>query len=252
MLERKEHGHLSDEQIVQFALGMAGDEEARHVQGCNFCSAEAESYRRTLAHLGRWSAPERPRDYGSEVWRKLRPQVRRQMRWRKPAVWGWVAAGAVAAVVAITLQLPRPAAIQNQPVQGMESAAVPAGLLQAAVSDHVRRTDWLLSQIETESDRSTMNRRDLVSERDAIHDLIVENRLYRQTAEQEDDPKIAAMLADLETALVALKHDPQKASATDARDLRNKLIKETGLTGVGPRDVSLSDSETRGAKRIPL
>ncbi|MFZ0594775.1 MAG: hypothetical protein WAM39_30230, partial [Bryobacteraceae bacterium] len=75
MLEPKEHGHLSEEQIVQFALEMAGDEESRHLQGCELCRSEAESYRRTLAHLGHWSAPGRAPDYGYEVWRKLAPQV---------------------------------------------------------------------------------------------------------------------------------------------------------------------------------
>lgn len=251
MSEAREHGHLSDEQIVQFVLEMACDEEIRHVQGCGLCSAEAESYRRTLTHLARWSAPERPPDYGYEVWRKLRPRMRRKTRRPRPAVWGWATAAAVGALVALLLLVPRPRTVPSRSNRTTETAPVPARLLQAAVRDHVRRADRLLSQIEVESDEGTMNRRDLASEREAIRDLIAENRLYRQTAEQEDDRKTAGLLADLETALVTLKHDPQRASAADARDLRNRLIK-AGLNRLGTREVSASDSETQGVKRVPL
>ncbi|MGA8597823.1 MAG: hypothetical protein WB676_24165 [Bryobacteraceae bacterium] len=252
MLEPKEHGHLSEEQIVQFALEMAGDEESRHLQGCELCRSEAESYRRTLAHLGHWSAPGRAPDYGYEVWRKLAPQVRRRARWLRPAVWGWATVAAVGALLALTLLVPRHGTMPNRLAQGTESVAVPARLLQAAVKDHVQRADQLLSQIETQSGERAVTRLDVASEREAIRDLIAENRLYRQTAEQEDDRRTAGLLADLETALVALKHDPQRVSAADARVLRNRLMKAEGLNRPGTRDVSSSGSETQGVKRVPL
>lgn len=252
MSDAREQGHLNDEQIVQFVLEIAGEEEAKHVEGCEFCSGEADSYRRTLGHLDRWNTPERPADYGRDVWRKLRPRLRQRARRPKPSVWGWATAAAVGTLAAAMFLITRPSTIPKHAPQAAESAPVPARLLQAAVRDHVRRADRLLSQIEIEPTEGTAKHRDSASEREAIRDLIAENRLYRQTAEQEDDQKTAGLLADLETALVALKHDPQTASATDARNLRSRLIKAAGLNRPATRDVSSSDSEQQGVKRIPL
>jgi hypothetical protein len=249
--EPKEHGHLSDEQIVQYVLETAGDEETRHLYACEHCRAEAESYRRTLRHLDRWSAPERPPDYGSLVWRKLRPQVERRpaFRWLGRPAWGWASLAAVGALVALALLVStRRHSNPSPPSLGVQSATPPERLLQAAVKEHVEHAELLLSEIET---RAT-SRSDPGSERQAIRDLVEANRLYRQTAEQEDDRKTADLLADLETALVALKHDPQKVSAADARDLRNRLIKAAGLNRSGSINVSSSDSEKQGVKRVPL
>jgi hypothetical protein len=129
------------------------------------------------------------------------------------------------------------------------TAGAPASerLLDIAVQDHVRRATSLLTRIEDQPERAVEG-----LDRDAINNLVAENRLYRQTAEQEKDRKTEQLLSDLETALVVLKHDPARLPVSEVRELRKKLIVAAHSDGLGFSNTSVSDSPNMQPKRIPL
>ena len=202
MFDPPDHSHLTDEQIHQYLFGDLPETDSAHLQSCDICQSEMESFRRTVDHLAQWSAPPRPADYGSLVWRRLAAQIAqpRKPLWRTPAVLGWSSAVACGIAVVLIVLIPhrQPAIIQPPPI-----ARIPISerLLQVAVQDHVRRAASLLTKLESQPEKGAANRSDRASEWEAISNLVAENRLYRQTAEQEDDRQQVQLLTDLERPL---------------------------------------------------
>ena len=101
--------HLSDEELV-FCHYREGDNwqtcEA-HVATCEDCRTRYQALAKVLSGLD-VPVPERSADYGSEVWRRLRPRLEGQpasVLWRLftlpslPALRGWALASALAALL---------------------------------------------------------------------------------------------------------------------------------------------------------
>lgn len=253
MLDPQDRPHLTEEQILQHFYAGLTAAESDHLKSCRTCLSEMESLQRTLDHLSQWTPPPRAADYGACVWARI--SARRVTRARsskmRPALLGWAALIAAAVAVAILLLIPKHGRFipPSPPV-----AAIPVSerLLQIAVQDHVRRATLLLATLETQPGKGLVKPSQRTAEREAINNLVAENRLYRQTAEQEDDLRTAQLLTDLETALVTLKHDPKQSSAKEFRDLRKRL---TTVDPVGQWVGTGTPHTTSGAahvRRIPL
>lgn len=249
MFEEQDTFHLTDDQVLQILTGNAGDREKEHLEACEICRAEAEAYRRTLDHVSLWTPPARTAGYGESVWQQIAPTIRRDARPQRRKRWaiGWTALAASAAFFAIALYLfhAHTPAVPALPQSATASAPDSERLLDIAVQDHVRRAALLLTKIEDQPKQAAER-----PERDAIDNLVAENRLYRQTAEQERDKKTAQLLSDLETALVVLKHDPARLPVSDVRELRKKLITAGYSNGLSFSNVS--DSADTQLQRIPL
>jgi hypothetical protein len=63
----------------------------------------------------------------------------------------------------------------------------------------------------------------LSEENDQLEDLVAENRLYRQTAEQQNDLETAALLSDVEAVLLDLQHRPNSAPASELRSVQQRI-----------------------------
>lgn len=250
MFEEQDTFHLTDDQVLHLLTGNAGDREKEHLETCEFCQAEVDSYRRTLDHVSLWAPPARSAGYGQSVWRRITPAVRLRARSQKRRRWVMGSAALAASIVffAIALYVFHEH-INTVPVSTPSFIAdAPASerLLDLAVQDHVRRAASLLTRIEDQPHHTVEG-----PERNAINNLVAENRLYRQTAEQENDRKTAQLLSDLETALVVLKHDPARLPVSDVRELRKKLVVVGHSNGLGLSNVS-DPADTQQPKRIPL
>jgi hypothetical protein len=251
MFEEQDTFHLTDDQVLQLLSGNADDREKEHLEACEICQAELESYRRTLDHLSLWTPPARPAAYGQSIWRQIAPAVRLRARSQNRRRWvvRWAALAASIALFAVALHTLRERTRTVHMPSPTFTASAPASerLLDIAVQDHVRRATSLLTRIEDQPERAVKG-----LDRDAINNLVAENRLYRQTAEQEKDRKTEQLLSDLETALVVLKHDPARLPVSEVRELRKKLIVAGHSDGLGFSNTSVSDSPNMQPKRIPL
>jgi hypothetical protein len=159
---------------------------------------------------------------------------------------GWAAAAASVALFTWALVMFRGhmPMVRVSP-QPFKSAPASERLLDIAVQDHVRRAASLLTRIEDQPQQAAKG-----TERAAINNLVAENRLYRQTAEQENDRSTAQLLGDLETALVVLKHDPTRLPVSDVRELKQRLIVAGRASTLG--FFYISDSTNAQLKRDPL
>src|SRR5262249_20980206 len=150
--------------------------------------------------------PERPADYGAQVWQRVSRQLpaRRRGLSLLPAPWRWAAAGVAFAALLVTAFVagrsfpgargPAPKMIANaDQQQGC------GRVRRAAVGDYLERSQMVLVELANAEPKGPM---DISVEQERADALVTETRLYRQTAARTGDNRIAALLDELERVLV--------------------------------------------------
>ncbi len=218
--------HLSEEQLVMIYYG---EEDGRHLAGCEQCSAEYRRIEAALAHADAFTSPARGEGYGREVWARVAPRLGERephgQWWRAwLAPQRWAVAGAAAALVVAAFFAGR-----FWPYQGA-APAQPAGkaiarearerILMVAVGDHLERSQMVLLELVNAERGAEV---DLSSEQARAEDLVAANRLYRQTAARSGDTAIANLLDELERSLLEIARSPSRLSSDEFEDLRRRI-----------------------------
>ncbi len=241
--------HLSEEQLVAYRVGYADADEAasieQHVGACDACRASLYAIELTLSAVARVPMPERSEGYGAEVWARIQPRLERPApAWRsvlqsllaprRLAFAGGVAVLLVAAFVAGRLSLqPGPPTATTQTAQQRQAkssaAQAPAAttarqvrqqILLVAVGDHLERSQIALAELVNAANAPSV---DISSEQERARDLVIENRLYRQTAAETGDATVATVLDDLERVLVEIANSPSELSTAEFERVRQRI-----------------------------
>jgi hypothetical protein len=228
--------HLSDEQLVAHYYR---DEDATpHLETCGECRAQFDTLRSVLALVDEMPVTERGEAYGEQVWTRLRWRLDRRKRRT------WVSALAAAAVLALAFLLGRyvprtggaqaPSPVPLVAQTGTTSSTAQPGapdshanerVLVFVVSDHLDSTGRMLMEVANADPKKSL---DISAEQQRAGELVESNRIYRLTAAQRGDARIATLLADIEPILIELSH----AGATlDREELASmqKRIESKGL-----------------------
>jgi hypothetical protein len=214
--------HLGAEQFADLLYREAAGAEEQHLRGCPECQSELHAYRATLNHLDEWCVPARPPAYGSMVWTKIASRVpsRRRPFWSLP-VFAWVSVSALGLLLlAVLLVNRRETSPRSTGIETAEYVSAPNRLLDTALEDHIERTSALLAEVENARGDQTS---ELLGEHDSLRDLIAENRLYRDTAEQQQDRWTAALLSELELVLVDLQHVSGHNAPGELREVQQRI-----------------------------
>jgi hypothetical protein len=185
----------------------------RHLEACAACRAELDQIRHTLRLAEDLDVPERGETYGAELWRRLRPRLKRHRAWYWPNWQGLAAAAALASLVVGAFLLGR-----QYPERPVMRADIEKRLLAVTLAEHLEQSQRLLTEVEN-SDAVEFS-----DERAAAGELVAANRLYRQTARRVGDTASAALLDELERYLLEARH----ADGEEWRELRRRLD-EDGL-----------------------
>ena len=234
--------HLTEEQLILHYYGEeAGEEDGRlgspssldalgierHLEDCPDCRSTYSSLQRVLNIVDSMPVPERPADYGAQVWQRIRHQLparRRGFGWL-PTPWRWAAAGAAFAALMVATFVagrtyPRPGRVQ--PAQEAVTAD-PQGserVLRAAVGDYLERSQMVLVELVNADPKSAM---DISAEQERAGDLVTETRLYRQTAARTGDTRIAGLLDELERVLVDIRNSPSQLTPGELEGFRQRM-----------------------------
>lgn len=216
--------HVSQEQLVMLYYGEEGAAGYReHLAGCENCRAAYAALEAALGEI-ELPVPERGADYGSEVWHRLRPELvtiqpRRSFWQMLVPPRRWMAAAAMAVLVLGAFFAGRfwPGASSRRPI----APQVRERILLVAVGDHLERSQMVLLELvnATPLDGGV----DISAEQKRAEDLILSNRLYRQTAARSGDPGMATVLDDLERVLVEIANSPARLSSGEFEDLRRRV-----------------------------
>jgi len=216
--------HASEEDLVLHYYGepSAAGVEA-HLAGCAACRAEWDALRASLDAV---TPADPPPPAAEQVWERLQPRLvpARGRAWTRLALP--LLAAAAALVVAFQVGRHWPAAL---PTPGAAPATADKGgrdrILLVAVGDHLERTQMLLVELSNASgERAT----DIGAERRQAAELVSANRLYRQAAEQADEPAVASLLEELERVLVEVARGPETLQPAALAQLQ-KRIESRGL-----------------------
>lgn len=229
--------HLTEEQLVlhHYHDGDVAAQAEQHLATCAECRAQYDTLRRVLTLVDSMPIPERGAEYGERVWTRLRWKLgserRRLRRWQV----GFAAAAMLAiafvsgilwhqrsggpAVVPVqTASVPAQPGQAGLPVLQAE-APKPAQVLFVVVSDHLDRSERMLLEVANAQVGHSL---DMSAESKRAEDLVASNRIYRISAQQRGETRIASLLSDIEPILLELAHSgstlsPQRLAALQKR-----------------------------------
>jgi hypothetical protein len=226
--------HLTEDDLVLHYYGeMATPEEsrtARHLDACRQCRTNYTRLQRVLGSIDEatLSAIDIPPSFERTVWARLEPNLRRQRRsWMS---W-FVMAPAPLALAATVVLLVAGAFFAGR---SMSPSAPPAAgtSVTTATTEQVRER-ILLTDLAQHLNRSQMALVELVSsegnsssfsnERALAEDLVADNRLYRQTAEETGDTTVSDLLDEIDRVLTEIAASPEQMSAEDLAAVRHRI-----------------------------
>ena len=247
--------HQTDDELILHYYGETapGDEPraAGHLQQCAPCRAEYAKLQRVLGSIDESSVAIDPApSFERTVWARLEPNL-------KPARRGWVswalspAPMALAAAVVVLVVGAFLAGRATSPAPAPTAAVVAAAaeqirerILLSEVGEHLDRSQMALVElVSTDSDTSF----DMSGERSRAEQLVADNRLYRQTAEETGDVTLSELLDEIERVLTEVAATPETGSSRDLADVRRRIESRDLLF-----KVRIVSSEIRERQKAPI
>jgi hypothetical protein len=227
--------HLNEELLISHFYG--DDEEhganEQHLGTCAACSSEYARLRSTLALISADPVPERSSDYVAEVWSRIAPGLVRETTHAEPGFWArlvnpprWAWAGLAALlVVGAFLAGTRVPRDKTEPPIIADKAEQPAEkirerVLLVALGDHLDRSQMLLVELANAEPGAPL---DISREQQSAENLVDDNRLYRQAAQQVGDRGVSQVLEELERVLVEIANSPSEMTQHDLESLQKRI-----------------------------
>jgi hypothetical protein len=238
-------GHLNEEQLLDYRYGdLAGASAAveQHLHECAECRTSYESLQSVLAMVEALPVAEPGPHFEARMWREISPKLARPgFDWSALAAWmspkRLIPVGAVAALLVVAFMAGRitRTPVVSPAVQQVAEATPPQvreRILLVAVGDHLDRAQSVLMEISNaEPDglgSKESNAVDISQQQERAQEMLVSNRLYRQTAEHAGDNAVASVLDELEPVLLEIAHSPSKVSNSELEELQ-RGIESRGL-----------------------
>jgi hypothetical protein len=218
--------HVSEEQLILHYYGEpeeANESVQQHLDVCEECRVVYAGLQRVLNSID-LPVPEPAADFEQRVWERVAPSrlERLRSRWLQPQ--RWLPAAGVAVLVLIAFLAGR---YSHPTVQPQTAQTAPGQMRQqillVAVGDHLERSQMILAELMNSQTGAEVN---IMPERSVAEALVNANRLYRQTAQQAGDTRVASLLDDLERVLVEIAHSPDTISAAQLDEFRDRIEKQ--------------------------
>jgi predicted anti-sigma-YlaC factor YlaD len=245
--------HLTEEDLVLLHYHEADTPAAsEHLRTCEPCRAQYDTLKRVLALVSEAPVPERGASYENDVWNRLRWRLDRRKRRT------WQSLAAIAAVLAIAFvagQWWEARQHHNEPLQIAKGPAGPATpvaqthsanndrLLILVVGDHLENSERVLTELANADPKKQLA---LDGQQARVQDLVVSNRLYRQSATERGDKRMASILSDLEPVLTEIANAPSTLTPEQVRALQRRIDAQGLLF-----KVRLISAQTSGGESAP-
>ena len=224
--------HLSEDELILHYYGETERaDQSRvesHLASCADCQFANQQLRRVMTLVDTAAPIEAPPGFERTAWARLEPMLDTHTNsWRK-FFWfpQWALAGGVAALVLAAF-------VAGRFTVGEPSGVTPGGsavaantserVLQAAVGDHLDRTQMMLAELaNADTDQADV----FAAEQGRAADLVAVNRLILQSVEQSGDAAVADVLEDLERVLLEIANAPADATSNELTGLQSRITTE--------------------------
>ena len=220
--------HLTEEQLVSHYYADLDNplEAVKHLESCDACRVRFAALDSDLSLMKAASIPDRPDDYGRHIWQRLQPRledkpVRSESRWFVFPHWKLATAAVLFVVAGFVAGRfgPGRQALLPEPV----SEAARSRILMATVADHLDQSQRALLELANESDVVAT---DSSADQARVGELVVANRLYRQSASQAGEASLASVLDELERVLIEIANQPPDVTRRELREIRRRIDDE--------------------------
>jgi hypothetical protein len=250
--------HCTEEDLI---LHYYGEDTGRrdvdpHLAECHDCGRRYRELSDVLQAVAVADVPEREDDYGRQVWRRIQHRLpSRERGWLLWLYWKPAAALAAASVLLVvgffagrTWPGREPAAGPTAQVRVAGDASLEARrVLWLSAADHLDRSDRLLTDVVNAADGY-----DISLQQEWAEGLLSDSRLYRQDALAADERALAAVLDEIERALLEVVHGPSTVSAALLEEIRLRVDSAALLFKVRVmRDELLREDRLRPAVTAP-
>jgi len=223
--------HPTNEQLndyIERALAPADHVDiTRHLETCAECAETVFDLERIIHEAAMLPLLVPPDAAWTRLDEQLETETRRRRVWARGPVWALATAALVVLafftgrLVEHRAQPPQQVATPSvQPASAEPPAAVRERILLIAVNDHLERSQMVLVELANAQPRGSL---DISAERQSADELLASNRLYRQTAVQMGDTRVADVLGDLERVLVEIARGPSQLSMQQLADIQQRI-----------------------------
>ncbi len=223
--------HLSDETLVLHYYGEETPEErtcaVRHLAACEPCRAELTRLSQVLGLVSSHDAEPAPEGFERVMWARVEQKLSESRRsgWRT-----WFAprrlalAGAAASIVLAAFVAGR---WSGEPASPVPAATNPAAsgaaterVLLVAVGDHLERSQMVIVELLNQDPAAPLVP---AGERTRAADLVADNRLLRQSADDAGEAALAGVLDDLERVLIEVANGGDDTTTEELQRLRARI-----------------------------
>jgi hypothetical protein len=227
------HLHLTEDDLVLHYYGEMSTEDetaaATHLAGCSDCRREYQALQRVLGVIDEAAAApiELPPSFERTVWTRLEPNLRQQRRgWIGWMLFSPAPMALAAAVVVLVLgaffagRALSPAAAPPATADGASPDQIRERILLIDLGEHLDRSQMILVELVSNEDSGSV---DVSGERARAEQLVADNRLYRQTAEETGDRAITDLLDEIDRVLTEVAASPDQLSSEELAEVRRRI-----------------------------
>jgi hypothetical protein len=219
----------------EFILAYYGEPDARreHLDTCEECRAELARLAKVLDQVTPVEVPEPADEYEARVWDRVSWRLRGERK-RTSREWTkWVAAAAMLAFAFIggllwSRRYTGPVQIANQPSTTTAGSAEPVAstqqqrdrILLVVVGDHLDDSERMLIELTNLTAKTDV---DVTTEQQRAEELLASNRLYRRTALDRGEDRVATLLDELEPVLMQIAHGPTQMTPEELQKVQKRV-----------------------------
>lgn len=224
--------HLSEESLVLHYYGDETHEEraraVRHLAACDPCRAELTRLSQVLALVSAHDSEPAPEGFERVMWARVEQKLSESRRagWREWFAPRRLALGGAAAAIVLAAFVagrwtgvppspsPAPAATETA------TPGAPGRVLLIAAGDHLERSQMVLVELLNQDPDTALVP---AGERSLAAELVADNRLFRQSADEAGEAALSDVLDDLERVLIEIANGGDETTAEELQRLRTRI-----------------------------
>jgi hypothetical protein len=218
--------HLTEEEMIAhyYSEDVSKAEAGMHLQACKRCAQAYEEFGKLLESLHAPVVPLRGSEYGAQVWESIQGSLQTYGLKRKRPFFHWPQFGYAAACLLFVAGAFWAGRMwehaHSKPVVVRNEQQTKERVVLFVLDNHLDRSERLLVQLNHAGSAGDYVDFPLQAE---AQQLLSDNRLYRQSAAQANDPLLNAALDHLERVLLEVANSGKELSSKNIESIQEEM-----------------------------